>query len=265
VVGGFVDRKEQPRGVVHLRAVTQWDAHEPSVPNARYAVGKVTKNDEQRPKRIRWTATPEQRATKDALRRAALRDEPSILGKRCPEAQIRLFDFSIELREGLRIRRGGLQSASETTLACVQEEYRTRSSPLELVAFTELHTSRLWAIRALSLVTSSHAHSKRFELKITDGHPLTVCGGTGPWYPEVAGFRKTHPVSTFWGEELHVPALGCHTIIPESTRSRGVMWKYWCENCAPNAGAQTRAQVRAHRRRVENWASERLRERSEGR
>jgi hypothetical protein len=200
-------------------------------------------------------------AEKHARRREWVRAQP-ILGARCPGAQVRIFDFSTELHGG-GFTRDGLQSASETTLECVQDEYRGRRSHLDDSAFFELHHARLWAIHALSLLTGSHAHAKRFELKITDDHPLTVCGGTGPWFPAVSpGLRKLQPVQTFWGEVLHVPALGCHAIIPESTRLGGVMWRYWCDDCSPSKGQKSRSQVRAHRRRVEAWAIERLNERS---
>lgn len=54
--------------------------------------------------------------------------------------------------------------------------------------------ARLWAIYALSLRTGSHSSAKRLELEMTDGAPLAVCVGTGPFWPAVAGFQKTRRV-----------------------------------------------------------------------
>ena len=82
--------------------------------------------------------------------------------------------------------------------------------------------------------------------------------GTGPWFPNVSGFQKLRPVYSYHWGELHVPALGCHAIIPESTRFGGKMWLCWCEGCKPNRGAKARAQARAHKRMVDKLAKGRL-------
>jgi hypothetical protein len=121
---------------------------------------------------------------------------------------------------------------------------------------SELGISRLWAIHALAVNTGSHSHAKRFELEITGGAPLAVRLGTGPWFPDVAGFRKLQKIQTHWGD-VFVPKLGCHAIIPELTRLGGVMWRYWCEPCAPNKGAKARAQARRHKRLVDSIALKR--------
>ena len=145
-------------------------------------------------------------------------------------------------------RREGLLDASETILRVVQEELRTRTSPLDIAVAIEIAGARLWAIHALSLVTGSHSYAKRIELEMTDGAPLAVCVGTGPFWPAVAGFQKTWPVQ-WYKRELSLPALGCRAVMPESPRLGGVMWRYWCDECAPNKGT-VRAQIRRHVRRL---------------
>ena len=160
---------------------------------------------------------------------------------------MRLFDFSIELVDRAPVTHEGLQEASEATLGAVQDELRVRTSPLELAVASELAFARLWAIHALLGLTGSHSHAKRFELEVTSGRPLAVCVGKSPWFPPVAGFRKLQTVRSYWGD-VFVPALGCHAVIPESTRLGGVMWRYWCDDCAPNRGAKARAQGRRHKK-----------------
>ena len=197
-----------------------------------------------------WRATPEQIAAMNARRRAKLSETSPILCARCPDAQLRLFDFSIEVANGAPVTDDGLRDAAEATLYAVQDELRARSSPLDLSVVSDLAFGRLWAIYALLFHTGSHSHAKRFELEITDGAPLAICLGTGPWFPPVAGFRRTLRVRTHW-KDVWVPACGCNAIMPESTRLGGVMWRYWCHSCAPNTGAKGRAQARRHKRLVD--------------
>ena len=193
-----------------------------------------------------------------AERRAGL--QKTILWSHCPEAQLKLFDFSNEILDRIQVTRDGLIECAEAVLCAVQVELTSRSSPLELAVASELAISRLWAIHALSVCTGSHAHAKRFELRIAGGAPLAVCVGTGPWFPPVAGFRKVKRLQTLWGE-VFVPALGCHAVIAESTRIGGVMWRYWCDECAPNSGAKARAQARRHKQLVDEIHRSRLRRR----
>ena len=196
-------------------------------------------------------------AAMEAQRRAALPQISPILWARCSEAQLRLFDFSNELRSRVPVRKDALHGAAEEILRAVQEELQARASPLEIAEASELGIGRLWAIHALSVVTSSHSCAKRFELEITGGAPLAICLGTGPWYPPVAGFRSVQRVQSFGGV-VYVPKLGCYSIIPESTRLGGVMWRYWCDDCAPRKGAKACAQARKHKRLVDEiQASER--------
>jgi len=210
------------------------------------AVGKVTKEP------IRG----ELDAAKGARRRAALPDSQPILSARCPDAQARLFDFSIELARHDPSTQVGLQDAAETLLSVVQDELRSRS-PLELRAALELAGARLWAIHAFFVLTGSHSQAKRFETELAAGEPLAVCIGTGPFWAPVAGFRKLQTVrSAHWGE-LHIPARGCLAVIPESTRLGGVMWRYWCDDCAPKRGQKTRSQARRHRTMVDELAERR--------
>lgn len=156
----------------------------------------------------------------------------------------------IEFRTQAPITDDGLADAAEVTLAAVQDELRTQSSPLEISVASELAFSRLWSIHALLVHTGSHSRAKRYEQQVTDGAPLAICLGTGPWFPPVSGFRKAQQVSTYWGV-VSIPALGCHAIIPESTRLGGVMWRYWWDDCATSRGAKARAQARRHKQLVE--------------
>jgi hypothetical protein len=209
-------------------------------------VGKVTNLD--------WDGSPE---AKDARRRATLSETCRILAARCPDAQVRLFDFSIELRDGKSpFTWDGLHEAAETLIACVQDELSSRRSPLDLRDACELVHSRLWAIHALALLTGSHAHAKRFEVGVASGRPLTVCYGSGPLLPPVAGFQRLQAVDIhLLGKvKVQIPRRGCLAIIPESTRVGGVMWRYWCSDCAPSRGAKARSQARAHRRMANRFA-----------
>jgi hypothetical protein len=210
------------------------------MPSGGQPVGKVTK--------FRWTASPAQIAAKQAERRTRLPETNPIVWSHCSKAVVRLFDFSNERRD--EITYDGLQEAGEAVLEAVQDELRTQRSPLPLSVASELAISRLWAIHALSVLTGSYAHAKRYELQVTSGAPLAVCIGTGPWFPPVSGFRKLKKVRSYWGE-VSIPAAGCHAIMAESTRFGGVMWRYWCDDCAPNKGAKVRAQARRHKRLVD--------------
>jgi hypothetical protein len=109
-------------------------SHGTSVPEQAGSAGKVTTFME-----------------KDARRRAGLRDSQPILGALCPDAQARLFDFSVERRDRRPVTRDGLQLASETVLTCVQGEYHACTSPLEPTAAIELASARLWAIHACGI------------------------------------------------------------------------------------------------------------------
>ncbi len=182
---------------------------------------------------------------RDRIRRAALAREQPILGARCPKAQARLFDFSVQVRiVGDPFDEAGLQDAAEEVLACVQAELRANASPLEAAAAFELTHSRRWAVYALSCLTGSHAHAKRHELSITNGSPLTVCIGTSAFAPPILGANKLQTVNTHLGD-VRIPVCGCFAIVPEST-TLGGRWRLWCDACAPNVGKRDRAQLTRH-------------------
>jgi hypothetical protein len=183
---------------------------------------------------------------KDARRRARLPEDQPILGARCPEAQARLFDFSVQLRERLPFSTEGLLEACETILACVQDEYRERASPLEPVAAIELSAARKWAMHAVALRTGSYVHARRFEITHTHGEPLTLCVGT-----------QVTVKSDYWEDVLEIPARGCYSIIEES-RTIGGRRKLWCDEHAPNKGQRARARAREHKRFVDEIAAQRL-------
>ena len=145
----------------------------------------------------------------------------------------------------------GLREACEETLRCVQAELHARESPLAAAAGYELAHARLWALHGLSLDTGNHSHARRFEFRVTNGDPLTVCFGYSPFAAPVAGFQRLQTVTTSrWGD-VHIPANGCLAIIPEATHMGGRMWRQWCEDCAPSRGQRARALARAHKRIVE--------------
>ncbi len=178
--------------------------------------------------------------------RAAIATDQSILGALCPEAQRRLLDFSFD-----REQTDGVVEAAEEILTNVQHELSSRRPRLEHAAAFELVSARQWAIYALSLITTTHAHAKKHELAVTEGSPLTACFGFSPFLPPIRG-RALQEVQTHRYGVLRIPAYGCFAVIPESTRLGGRMWRQWCTDCAPNSRDAALRQARSHRRMVDS-------------
>lgn len=175
-----------------------------------------------------------------------------ILGARCPRAQARLYDWSVNRRD-----QNGVGSASEVVLAWVQKELRERESPLDVAAAFELAGARRWALAAL-IELHGKKRAKEIELELADGAPLAIC--MGPRTFVHGGERVDYlPVQTIHGL-THVPLYGqgCRAVFHDTTRITGRMWRYWCPECKPSKRQARRALAQSHSRAVSRIQSARI-------
>jgi hypothetical protein len=131
---------------------------------------------------VNWTP-PRRRAKvtkldpRDRRRLRALAADQPILGARCPAAQARLFEFSVEIRERTHVDEAGLEDAAREVFICVQEELALLDSPVDLVAALDL-TNALWWERKALMYLHGAIGEKRIEMTLCDSSPLTVCVGS---------------------------------------------------------------------------------------
>ena len=181
---------------------------------------------------------------RDLRVRGLLSTEAPILGALCPSEQAALFDYSVQVRDRLKIAEEGLHGAATAVLTAVQQELRVRRPLLDTAAAFGLASAREWALHALVYLEGKQG-AKRLEIALAGGEPLAICGV--PVYVEdrpSIGFRGAKPIESPFGL-VNLPNFGCFGVFPDSLREdRGRMWSYWCPRCEPSASKATRFQTK---------------------
>jgi hypothetical protein len=195
-------------------------------------------------------ASARAKGDRDFRVRQSLATTSPILGASCPREQAALFDYSVEVRDRLKISQGGLQEAATTVLTAVQQELRARSPRLDPATAFELAGAREWALHALMFLVGPQ-RAKKLETALADGRPLAICGV--PVYVEdrpSIGFGGAKPIETRFGV-VNLPNSGCFGVFEDSLRDdRGRMWSYWCPRCKPRASKATRKQAERRAKQI---------------
>ena len=138
-------------------------------------------------------------------RREALAD--TILGRRCLSAVQHLFDWSTGVVATPQL------DLSAELCAVIQDELRSRESPLDVEAGFELAYARRWTVLALVDSAGGVKRAKELELELTDGAPLAVCTGItwrkGLQYDPPPFLGTISKGVTSNGEVVRIPGFGC--------------------------------------------------------
>jgi hypothetical protein len=209
-----------------------------------------------------WVITPEQLAARDDRVRRAIETTPSVFPADCNAARVRLFDYSIELRDDPQCYPDaiGLEQAARQILRAYNRDlgHRKRSKAVDAPAAFELESARSWALSALRLIYLRAGAVKKVELEEAEpGQLLAICIGGA--YSAVAQFGGRHPVAPLevpmsgLDKPLVVPARGCLRIFNDPGKQVGGgrnQWPRWCPDCDPSKGQTRRSQISAHQRSV---------------
>jgi hypothetical protein len=183
---------------------------------------------------------------RDARVRQGLEVNCPLQGAWNPDALRRMFDYSVQVRDGRARDTNGLQEAAEETFRCVQATLAESAAPLAEATVFELASAQRWQRHALRYVFgNSLAAVKRRELELVES-PLTLCMGA----------RTPRSIQTFSYGELHMPVWGCFAVFADSLRtSGGWMWQSWCPACQQSRTQRGRSVERSHLRFVEQHAT----------
>ena len=138
------------------------------------------------------------------------------------------------------------------TLVAVQDELRTQSSPLR--AFGRLGVRRSRGSGRFTLCSCTLGATPTRSATNWTGHEtahrLRSASAPDRGFRLCPAFGRRKGAHLLGGSSRFPPSAVTRSF-PSRTRLGGVMWRYWCDDCAPSKGAKARAQARRHKRLVE--------------
>jgi hypothetical protein len=160
--------------------------------------------------------------------------DSSVLGAKCPDALLRLFDYSLRERDGGCTADQADEDAATAVFVSQQHELRRRGVGLRLEgdAFYELSTAVQWTRRVL-IDRRKKKGAKLLELELTDGEPLAICVGAG--YEKVdkqLGLVRRGSIK-FGGGQLPVLGYGCIFLDRADAVGGRSFWLRWCPEHKP--------------------------------